>query len=195
MNTGDGYKRGKTPKLGAVICWRKGKAGYAADGAGHVAFVEKINADGSIVVSNSNYSGTRFFTRTIKGPKWEIGTGLTFQGFIYAPVDFVLAKPKSSFKISDADYPVKIKKGNYFTITGTIQSALKMSKVQVMVLDKKSKVVYRFTAAPNTKTWNIHKADNAMMFRKLAKGEYTYKIMAWDPNGIHTLLNKTFKVI
>jgi CHAP domain. len=26
-NGKDGYKRGQTPKLGAVACWRKGKAG------------------------------------------------------------------------------------------------------------------------------------------------------------------------
>lgn len=195
LNTGDGYKRGKTPKIGSIICWRKGKAGYAADGAGHVAFVEKVNADGSIVVSNSNYSGTRFFTRTIKGPKWEIGTGLTFQGFIYPPVTFVLAKPKSAFKISDADYPVKIKKGNYFTITGTITSALKMSRVVVAILDSKGAAKFKFTAAPNTKSWNIHKADNAMMFRKLGKGTYTYRITAWDSNGAHVVLSKTFKVV
>lgn len=193
--TSDGYKRGKSPKIGSVICWRKGKAGYAADGAGHVAFVEKVNDDGSIVVSNSNYSGTRFFTRTIKGPKWEIGTGLTFQGFIYPPVSFVLAKPKSSFKISDADYPVKVKKGHYFTIHGTLTSALKISKVVVAILDSKGAAKFKFTAAPGTKSWNIHKADNAMMFRKLGKGTYTYMITAWDSNGSHVVMKKTFKVV
>ena len=37
-NKEDGYKRGSTPKLGAVICWRAGKVGYGADGAGHVVW-------------------------------------------------------------------------------------------------------------------------------------------------------------
>ena len=194
-HTSDGYKRGQTPKLGAVICWRKGKVGYSADGAGHVAFVEQINKDGTIVVSNSNYSGTRFFTKTLTPKdKYHIGTGLTFQGFIYPPFDFVLAPPKSSIKIVNADYPTKMKMGNYFTITGTIRSALKMSKVQVAVLNKSGGFVYKYVAAPGAKTWDVHKADNAMVFHKLAKGSYIYKIMAWDSNGSHVLLSKGFEV-
>lgn len=83
----DGYKRGKTPKLGAVICWRKGKAGNKNDGAGHVAIVEKINSDGSIVTSNSAYGGSRFYTKTFKKP-YSLGSKYTFQGFIYIPLDF-----------------------------------------------------------------------------------------------------------
>lgn len=86
-NTADGYERGQTPKVGAVMCWRKGKAGNAADGAGHVAVVEKINADGSVTYSNSNYGGTRFYTKTLKAP-YRLGSAYTFQGFIYLPVDF-----------------------------------------------------------------------------------------------------------
>lgn len=83
----DGYKRGQTPKLGAVICWRKGKAGYEKDGAGHVAIVEKINSDGSIVTSNSAYGGSRFYTKTLKKP-YSMGGTYVFQGFIYIPLDF-----------------------------------------------------------------------------------------------------------
>ena len=85
--TDDGYKRGKTPKLGAVICYAKGKAGNASDGAGHVAIVEEIYPDGSILVSQSVYGGARFGTKKLsKGYAWG---SLTFQGFIYPPVDFV----------------------------------------------------------------------------------------------------------
>lgn len=194
-NYKDGYKRGKEPKLGAVICWRKGKAGYSADGAGHVAFVEKINADGSIVVSNSNYSGTRFFTRTLtKQSKWYIGAGLTFQGFIYPPVTLTLTPPKSGFKVRNADYPVTIKQGRYFTITGTVTSLLTITQIVVAILDSKGGAVFKFTAKPKTKTYNLHKADNAMMFRKLKKGKYTYKVTAWDANGSHAILTKPFVV-
>jgi len=80
----DGYKRGKHPRLGAVICWRKGKVGVHADGAGHVAVVEKIKEDGSIVISESGYNSFRFRTRTIR-PPYSIGSAYTFQGFIYNP--------------------------------------------------------------------------------------------------------------
>lgn len=79
----DGYKRGQTPKLGAVICWRKGRAGNGNDGAGHVAIVEKINSDGSIVISQSGYKSSRFWTSTVK--KGYALAGYVFQGFIYNP--------------------------------------------------------------------------------------------------------------
>lgn len=88
VNRSDGYARGKTPRLGAVICWRRGVVGVAEDGAGHVAIVEQINDDKSIVISQSAYKGTRFWTEVI--PMAEDGTypfrsGYTFQGFIYNP--------------------------------------------------------------------------------------------------------------
>lgn len=84
---GDGYDRGNTPKLGAVICFKTGSATNPNDGRGHVAIVEKINADGSILVSSSDYAGRRFYTMTYKYPYSH--NGLDFQGFIYPPVDFV----------------------------------------------------------------------------------------------------------
>lgn len=83
----DGYERGQTPKLGAVACWSKGKVGNGNDGAGHVAIVEKIYSDGSILTSNSAWKGTNFYTKKIaKGYKVN---GYTFQGFIYLPIEFV----------------------------------------------------------------------------------------------------------
>lgn len=90
----DGYKRGKTPKLGAVICWRKGEAGNSSDGAGHVAIVEEIKDNGTIVTSNSAYGGSRFYTRTLKKP-YSLGGTYHFQGFIYIPLTFNEDKPKS----------------------------------------------------------------------------------------------------
>lgn len=85
-NTKDGYERGSVPKLGAVVCWRKGKVGVASDGAGHVAIVEEIKPDGSIVTSNSAYGSTRFYKKTIK-PPYNFGK-YVFQGFIYLPMEF-----------------------------------------------------------------------------------------------------------
>lgn len=86
----DGYKRGQTPKLGAVICWRSGSASSAADGRGHVMIVEQINPDGTITVSGSDYSGRYFYTKKLTGPKYKFSatSSLVFQGFIYPPVDF-----------------------------------------------------------------------------------------------------------
>lgn len=81
--TSDGYKRGQTPKLGAVICWRKGQAGNSSDGAGHVAIVEKISANGDITTSESAYGGVRFKVRTYKkSDNYYLAKGYYFQGFI-----------------------------------------------------------------------------------------------------------------
>ena len=82
----DGYKRGKTPKIGAVICWRKGRADTDSDGMGHVAIVEQVNSDGSVLCSNSAYYSTYFWLSTHK-PPYSFG-GYTFQGFIYNPVEY-----------------------------------------------------------------------------------------------------------
>lgn len=85
----DGYKRGTTPKLGAIICWRKGKAGVASDGAGHVAFVEKVYDNGDVLTSNSAYGGRRYYTKKyVKSKKYYLGSKYTFQGFIYNPCTF-----------------------------------------------------------------------------------------------------------
>ena len=81
--TTDGYARGSAPKVGAVMCWARGKAGVSSDGAGHVMIVERVNADGSVLASGSDYSGRRFYTRTFPSG-YYLGSAYTFQGFIYA---------------------------------------------------------------------------------------------------------------
>lgn len=96
--TKDGYKRGTTPRLGAIICWRKGKAGNEKDGAGHVAFVEKVYSNGDILTSNSAYGGSRFFTKKILKTKgYAFGSAYHFQGFIYNPVVFDEGQPKKVY--------------------------------------------------------------------------------------------------
>jgi surface antigen len=107
----DGYKRGTSPKVGAVICWRKGKAGVASDGAGHVAIVEKVNSNGTILTSNSAYNGTRFYTKTLKkSNNYYMGKNYTFIGFIYVPMEFDVPKQTYSGK-----FPIRPLRG-YFKI-------------------------------------------------------------------------------
>ena len=78
----DGYNRGQTPKLGAIICF------YSTQSGGHVAVVEQIKPNGDIVTSNSAYGGTRFYTQTLSPPNYNMGSAYTFQGFIYPILDF-----------------------------------------------------------------------------------------------------------
>ena len=82
-HTGDGYSRGSTPKLGAVICWHSTRSG------GHVAIVEEIYDNGDIMTSNSAYSGSAYFNRKLKAKdNYFFGSAYTFQGFIYNPTEF-----------------------------------------------------------------------------------------------------------
>ena len=79
----NGLKTGSKPKRGATIVWRSGNFWNGYDGCGHVGTVEEVYADGSILVSQSNYGGTRFFLTTHK-PPYDI-FGQHFVGFIYNP--------------------------------------------------------------------------------------------------------------
>lgn len=105
----DGYKRGSTPKLGAVICWRKGQAGKSSDGAGHVGIVEEIFDNGDITISNSGWKQFIFKTKKItkaSGYMTGLSSSYKFQGFIYPPIEFEAEKPKNTYT-----------KGNYVTLT------------------------------------------------------------------------------
>ena len=80
-NHNDGYERGSQPALGAVACWADGPF----SGDGHVAVVEQINPDGSIVVSESAWNAYFFKTETLYPPSYLPASGYRFQGFIYNP--------------------------------------------------------------------------------------------------------------
>ena len=79
--TADGYERGQTPQLGAVICFADGPF----SGDGHVAIVEEILPNGDIVCSNSAWGGSYFYLTTLHPPYYLPASGYIFQGFIYNP--------------------------------------------------------------------------------------------------------------
>ena len=74
-----------TPTLGGCMVYAAGEIGNGSDGAGHVCIVEQINADGSIVTSDSAYNGKPFYTMHRTGANWSAGTGKRFIGCIVNP--------------------------------------------------------------------------------------------------------------
>lgn len=83
MKTGT-YSYGQEPELGAVAVWHYN----GTMDSGHVAVVEQINEDGSIIMSNSGYSNRVYFYITEYSSMEEVknGKGLrscVFKGFIY----------------------------------------------------------------------------------------------------------------
>ena len=90
---GSGFLVNKVrPKVGSIVCWTGGASGKYA-GYGHVAIVEKVNADGTIDISDcySSYSSKRggyfAYTKNVN-PKTYL-SGYTFQGYVYPLVEFV----------------------------------------------------------------------------------------------------------
>ena len=73
------------PTLGGCMVWAKGKVGDGKDGAGHVAIVETINADGSIITSDSGYNSISFYTKKRSGSNWGQGAQYEYLGCIKNP--------------------------------------------------------------------------------------------------------------
>lgn len=91
-NANDGYERGQTPQVGAVMCWSN------PGDAGHVAIVEQINPDGSLIISESgwNYRPGTYFRSYSMNPPYNY-YGYHFQGFIYNPASSYLSDSYSIF--------------------------------------------------------------------------------------------------
>lgn len=93
-----GVKTGLEPRLGAVVVWQKGTKAKKSDGAGHVAIVECIYNDGSILVSQSGYNSKPFWTEVLykEDNNWKaswMSKAYQFRCFIYNPA---LSKEEST---------------------------------------------------------------------------------------------------
>lgn len=77
FNESTGFEKGTEPRLGAIMCF---------DGtAGHVAVVEEVKENGDVVISQSNFGGEFFFTKTLKKSANynNYFTNVKFMGFLY----------------------------------------------------------------------------------------------------------------
>lgn len=113
----NGFKIGSTPKLGSVIVWQAGKSHNESDGCGHVAVVEEIKSNGDIVISQSAYGGTRFYTKTItkaSGYKYSADSRWKTLGFVYCGIEFENPQPSQPDKPSGS-----IVAGKQFTLNNT----------------------------------------------------------------------------
>lgn len=80
----DGFSRGQTPKLNAIMVW-EGKGSLK----GHVMTVTTVKPNGDVIATGSDYGGSKFYTRTYtKSTSYRINSNYTFKGFIYCPYEF-----------------------------------------------------------------------------------------------------------
>lgn len=75
------------PTLGGIMVWKKGNTHNGADGAGHVAIVEKIIDENTIYTSESGYGSAYFWNATRKNDNgnWGMNLSYTFIGCIKNP--------------------------------------------------------------------------------------------------------------
>lgn len=187
-NTDDGYKRGQTPKLGSIMCWRKGSTSSGSDGYGHVAVVEQINDDGSLVCSNSAYNSTRFYLKTMKAP-YNLGTGYAFQGFIHLPIEFKVESPKKETSTTTSNTPKvesaasldKTLVGKYATTDKlNIRSGAGKTKPLLVTIPKGTQVSNYgyYTAVKGVKWLYVQFTYNGTTYTGFASSEYLTKVTA-----------------
>lgn len=83
-----GLKTSSKPQVGAIMCWQKGSTLGSADGAGHVAIVEKVISDSEVMTSESGYGCTKPFwnqNRKKGSGNWGMSSPYKFRCFILNP--------------------------------------------------------------------------------------------------------------
>jgi surface antigen/cell wall-associated NlpC family hydrolase len=82
-----GLKISSTPIQGGIMVWQKGKTLGGGDGAGHVAVVEEVYSDGTILTSESGYNAWAFKTirRSNSNGRWGQASAYKFRGCIINP--------------------------------------------------------------------------------------------------------------
>ena len=122
-----GLTIGTEPKLGSIIVWQGGATKRGQDGAGHVAIVEQINPDGSIVTSESGYQAKKAFwtqTRNNSNGRWGQNSSYTFLGFIYNPAvdDDEPPRPIIRYAVQKRDTLTKIAKKFNTTVEALVKA-------------------------------------------------------------------------
>lgn len=185
----DGYQRGQEPKLGAVICWRKGQTGNESDGAGHVGVVEAIDGD-TVTISMSAYGGKRWYIKKFTKGYYNYA-GLTFQGFIYNPYVKVDLLPLDEIakeviagkwgngatrvhKLTDAGY-------NYTEVQNRVNEILHGENKNLKVGDT-VKIINSGNAMANGKGWTSYGYGWTRKILKIYDG-YAYPYQVGNDKG------------
>ena len=82
-----GLKISSKPVQGGIMVWQKGATLSGGDGAGHVAVVEEVYSDGSILTSESGWASWAFKTvrRNNSNGRWGQASAYKFRGCIVNP--------------------------------------------------------------------------------------------------------------
>ena len=128
------YKYGSTPKVGAIACWSYG-------GGGHVAVVEKIESNGTMTLSNSEWGGRTFYLTYAKTTDSNPGgnSWWNFQGYIYLIDSAQVVEPTATYKpgLYHTDTVINLRSGaglNY-SVLKTVSKNLQLTIPEVVYND------------------------------------------------------------
>lgn len=82
-----GLSISSAPVVGGIMVWQKGSTLSGGDGAGHVAVVERVYGDGTILTSESGWASWAFKTvrRDNSNGRWSQSSAYKFRGCIINP--------------------------------------------------------------------------------------------------------------
>lgn len=99
-----------------------------------------------------------------------------------------------SISISSVRAPESLKKSRSFSIRGTLKSAKKIKNVKIQVVSSSGKTAITASAKPGKKSYNIKKLDSKIRFGKLARGSYSFEVLAKDGSSWQTVFSQDFTV-
>lgn len=96
---------------------------------------------------------------------------------------------------SGYNYPTSLKKGQAFSIYGTVtSSSSNIKSLTCGVYTTGGSLKTGKTVSPNAKSYNLKNVDAYVYFNNLAAGTYDYKVIATNSAGTTTVINKRFTV-
>ncbi|MBQ9828368.1 MAG: hypothetical protein IJM62_06775 [Lachnospiraceae bacterium] len=110
---------------------------------------------------------------------------------------------KTNFAVRNASITVKnytcpsgtLTKGNAFSIKGTVNSTNTIKNVTLSVRKTDGTKMFEASATVNAKSYDLHKLDAKMTFKKLPAGTYVYRAAVQDSTGtVKYVLTKSFTV-
>ncbi|MDO4344257.1 MAG: CHAP domain-containing protein [Eubacteriales bacterium] len=103
----------------------------------------------------------------------------------------------TTYKLTSVAKPTTVKVGSSFTLKGKITCSKKLKEVRVTIYNSTGKkCLQRYTARPNSKTYNLTYADPYILFNKLSVGKYYMRILCIPVSGTQKrVVNKQFTVV
>ena len=153
--TEDGYKRGQTPKLGAIACWTY--TDKYGDKCGHVAVVESID-NGVITFSNSAWGYLNFYLTTADVDDKHAGeSDWDFKGYIYID-EFASPTPSTPADYKTGIYQVTV--DDYLNVRTSASTSSSIAgyfydgdKINVTRITESGGIVWGYASSGYTTGW------------------------------------------